>query len=57
MLSVLVRWVRKFSKAVKSLGKKYGQDSVLIQKKPGGSASLQAYKKRWTGWCKEHKCW
>jgi len=43
---------RKFSKAVKSLGKKYGQDSVLIQKKPGGSASLKATRKGGLGGAK-----
>jgi len=32
---------RKFKKAVEKLGKKYDQDSVLIQRKPGGSATLK----------------
>ncbi len=35
---------RKFKKAIKALGKKYGQDSVLIQKK-SGSAGLKATRK------------
>ena len=35
---------RKFKKAIKSLGKKYGQDSVLIQKKKG-TAGLTATRK------------
>ena len=35
---------RKFKKAVKALGKKYGQDSVLIQKKKG-TAGLTATRK------------
>ena len=35
---------RKFKKAIKSLGKKYGQDSVLIQKKKG-TAGLKATRK------------
>ena len=35
---------RKFKKAVKALGKKYGQDSVLIQKK-SGTAGLKATRK------------
>ncbi len=35
---------RKFKKAIKARGKKYGQDSVLIQKKTG-SASLKATRK------------
>ena len=43
---------RKFKKTVKALGKKYGQDSVLIQKKPGGSASLQATRKGGLGGAK-----
>jgi len=32
---------RKFKKTVEKLGKKYDQDSVLIQRKPGGSATLK----------------
>ena len=32
---------RKFKKAVKSLGKKYNQDAVITQTKPGGSATLK----------------
>ena len=35
---------RKFKKAVKALGKKYGQDSVLTQDKKGG-ATLSATRK------------
>ena len=35
---------RKFKKAIKALGKKYGQDSVLIQKKKG-TAGLTATRK------------
>ncbi len=35
---------RKFKKAVKALGRKYGQDSVLIQNKKG-SATLHATRK------------
>ena len=35
---------RAFKKAVKSLGKKYGQDSVLVQKKKG-TAGLTATRK------------
>ena len=35
---------RKFKKAIKALGKKYGQDSVLIQKKTG-TAGLKATRK------------
>jgi len=31
---------RKFKKAITKLGKKYNQDSVLIKKKPKGSAAL-----------------
>lgn len=31
---------RKFKKTIKKLGKKHDQDSVLIQRKPGGSATL-----------------
>ena len=32
---------RKFKKAIEKLGKKYDQDSVLIQRKPGGSSNSQ----------------
>jgi len=32
---------RKFKKTIEKLGKKYDQDSVLIQRKPGGSATLK----------------
>ena len=36
---------RKFKKEVKKLGKKYGQDSVITQTKPGGSATLKRTRK------------
>ena len=36
---------RKFKKAVKSLGKKYDQDAVIIQNKPKGSATVSATRK------------
>ena len=36
---------RKFKKAVKSLGKKYNQDAVITQTKPGGSAILKRTRK------------
>ena len=36
---------RKFKKAVKSLGKKYGQDSVITQTKGGGDATLKRTRK------------
>ena len=36
---------RAFKKAVKSLGKKYGQDSVITQTKPGGKATLKRTRK------------
>ena len=36
---------RKFKKAVSKLGKKYDQDSVLVQQKPGGQAKLKATNK------------
>ena len=36
---------RKFKKAVKSLGKKYNQDAVITQTKPGGSATLKRTRK------------
>ena len=45
---------RKFKKAMTSLGKKYNQDSVLVQQKPGGQAKLKATneggKKDMKGW-------
>jgi len=40
---------RAFKKAVTKLGKKYNQDSVLIQKKPKGSAQLVGTNKSWPG--------
>ena len=46
---------KKFKKAVKSLGKKYGQDSVLVQNKPGGSAALKATRKGGLGGAKSIK--
>jgi len=39
---------RKFKKAVEKLGKKYDQDSVLIQRKPKGSATIKGTSK--TSW-------
>jgi hypothetical protein len=39
---------RKFKKAITKLGAKYNQDSVLVQKKPGGSAHLTGTSK--TSW-------
>ena len=39
---------RKFKKAIEKLGKKYDQDSVLIQRKPGGSSTLKGTSK--TSW-------
>jgi hypothetical protein len=39
---------RKFKKAIEKLGKKYDQDSVLIQRKKGGSATLKGTSK--TSW-------
>jgi hypothetical protein len=39
---------KRFKKAITKLGKKYDQDSVLIQKKPGGSAHLTGTSK--TSW-------
>ena len=36
---------RKFKKAVKSLGKKYGQDAVITQTKGGGGATLKRTRK------------
>ena len=41
---------RKFKKAIKALGKKYDQDSVLVQKKGKGSATLTGTRKgSWPG--------
>jgi len=40
---------KKFKKAITKLGKKYNQDSVLIQKKPKGSAQLVGTNKSWPG--------
>ena len=39
---------RQFKKAIEKLGKKYDQDSVLIQRKGGGSATLKGTSK--TSW-------
>jgi hypothetical protein len=39
---------KKFKKAVEKLGKKYDQDSVLIQRKPKGSATIKGTSK--TSW-------
>ena len=39
---------RKFKKTIEKLGKKYNQDSVLIQRKPGGSSTLKGTSK--TSW-------
>lgn len=39
---------RKFKKAIEKLGKKYNQDSVLLQRKGGGSATLKGTSK--TSW-------
>ena len=36
---------RKFKKSMEKLGKKYDQDSVLVQKKPGGQGKLTATNK------------
>ena len=36
---------RKFKKEVKKLGKKYGQDSVIVQTKGGGDATLKRTRK------------
>ena len=36
---------RKFKKTMEKLGKKYDQDSVLVQKKPGGEGKLSATNK------------
>ena len=45
---------RKFKKAMEKLGKKYDQDSVLVQKKPSGQGKLTATnaggKKDMKGW-------
>ena len=35
----------KFKKEVKKLGKKYGQDSVIVQTKGGGDATLKRSRK------------
>jgi hypothetical protein len=41
---------KKFKKAIEKLGKKFNQDSVLIQKKPGGSGDLVGTSKgAWPG--------
>ncbi len=41
---------RKFKKAIERLGKKYNQDSVLIQRKKGGDATLKGTNKApWPG--------
>ena len=40
---------KKFKKAITKLGKKYNQDSVLIQKKPKGDAQLVGTNKSWPG--------
>ena len=39
---------KKFKKVIEKLGKKYNQDSVLIQRKPGGSSTLKGTSK--TSW-------
>jgi hypothetical protein len=39
---------RKFKKAIEKLGQKYNQDSVLLQRKPGGSSTLKGTSK--TSW-------
>ena len=44
---------RKFKKAIEKLGKKYNQDSVLIQRKGGGSSTLKGTSK--TSWPGEGK--
>lgn len=44
---------RKFKKAIEKLGKKYDQDSVLIQRKGGGSSTLKGTSK--TSWPGEGK--
>ena len=45
---------RKFKKSMEKLGKKYDQDSVLVQKKPGGEGKLTATNK---GGKKDLKGW
>jgi len=40
---------KKFKKAITKLGKKYDQDSVLVQKKPKGGAQLVGTNKSWPG--------
>jgi hypothetical protein len=44
---------RKFKKAIEKLGKKYDQDSVLMQRKGGGSSTLKGTSK--TSWPGEGK--
>ncbi len=44
---------RKFKKAIEKLGKKYDQDSVLLQRKGGGEATLKGTSK--TSWPGEGK--
>ena len=44
---------RAFKKVIGKLGKKYDQDSVLLQRKPGGSATLKGTSK--TSWPGEGK--
>ena len=44
---------RKFKKAIEKLGKKYNQDSVLLQRKGGGEATLKGTSK--TSWPGEGK--
>jgi hypothetical protein len=44
---------KRFKKAIKKLGKKYNQDSVLIQRKGGGEATLTGTSK--TSWPGEGK--
>jgi hypothetical protein len=44
---------RKFKKVIEKLGKKYDQDSVLIQRKPSGSSTLKGTSK--TSWPGEGK--
>ena len=47
---------RKFKKEVEKLGKKYDQDSVLIHRKKGGSATLKGTNKSdWPGYKKNEK--
>ena len=47
------RGKRKFKKAIEKLGKKYDQDSVLLQRKGGGSSTLKGTSK--TSWPGEGK--